>query len=115
MATNWNGSYDRCPGNLAGVLQAIQHARHLSQQSSENKEIFKDEPLQEVKTEAKEEPPTSPRGDAALPPLREHTDDEDNASLSSAEEIWLDEGETDEENEGGIKEEEEEELSLIHI
>ena len=30
MATNWNGSYDRCPGNLAGVLQAIQHARHLS-------------------------------------------------------------------------------------
>ena len=88
-----------------------------------SKKVYKDEPLQEVKTEAKEEPPKSPRDEAVLPPLREHTDDEDNASLSSAEEIWLDKGETDEENEGGIKEEEEEEheeeveddLSLIHI
>ena len=67
---------------------------HVSKVFRESKKLFKDEPLQDVKTEAKEEPPTSPRDDAALPPLREHTDDEDNASLSCEEELWLDEAET---------------------
>ena len=74
-----------------------------------SKKIYNDEPLQEVKTEVKVEPPKSPRDDTELPPLREHTDDDDNASLSSEEEIWLDEAESDEDNVGGIKEEEEEE------
>ena len=75
-----------------------------------SKKIYNDEPLQEVKTEVKDEPPKSPRDDTELVLLREHTDDEDKASLSSEEEIWLDEAESDEDNVGGIKEEEEEEV-----
>ena len=97
MATNWNGSYGRCPGNLAGVLQAIPHARHLSRKVfKKSKKIYNDEPRQEVNTEVKKEPPKSPRDDTELVLLREHTDDEDNASLSSEEELWLDETESEE-------------------
>ena len=74
-----------------------------------SKKIYNDEPLQDVKTEVKDDPPKSPRDETELPPLREQTDSEDNASLSSEEDIWLDEAESDEDNVGGIKEEEEEE------